>query len=243
MNKIIVALDGFSKDGDDDRALALAKKLSGKVWGFKVNDFFVRFGMPWVAKLSEHGQIMFDMKFYDIPNTVENHCRSLFESYAQNCHLLPEVPTDDRLEIVTVHAHGGLDMMKAAVKVLPGKIAAVTVLTSFSENAYKEVCPTTQTIRERVVSLTKIALEAGCSHVVCSPEELYALQGVGAYTLKKVIPGIRPLWHQGKDDQKRTATPSEAIKNGADLLVIGRPITQAEDPVAAVEKTNEEIGG
>lgn len=221
---IIVALDGYSKDGDFEKVLALAEKLKDKVWGYKVNDFFTKYGWDGVKALAKLGKIMLDMKFYDIPNTVENHCKTI---------------DADSVQIVTVHAHGGEVMMAAASKVLPGKIAAVSVLTSFSTDEYGKIHACHRSIREQVKQLAICAHNAKCGYLVCSPEELSFVADLPG--LKKITPGIRPSWHQTKDDQKRVATPASAITHGADLMVIGRPILQAADPVEAVEKTLEEL--
>lgn len=216
-NPIIVALDGISFE----KATSLQYALENLVWGKKINDAFTRNG---ISVFCGGGHKMVDMKFYDIPNTVANHCKAL-ASFG--------------VDIVTVHAHGGVVMMNAAARELPGKIAAVTVLTSFSEDEYRRVHCCVRTIAEQVCCLASDAKQAGCEYIVCSAHELKALCDI---PIKKIVPGIRPEWHQKADDQKRVMTPKQAMDEGATYLVIGRPIVEAEDPVAAAEKTLRELG-
>jgi orotidine-5'-phosphate decarboxylase len=227
-NPIIVAYDG-QRYGDDGLTAAqgLASKLRGKVWGFKLNDFFIRFGWEGVDVFTRYGhQVMLDLNLYDIPNTVKNHCQAML--------------VDKPVRIVTVHAHGGSAMMTEACCVLPGKIAAVTVLTSFDKDAYAAITGNTmRSIAEQVKVLALVALGCGCSFVVCSGHELETLKGV---EIKKIVPGIRPTWTKKPDDQKRTMAPAEAMAAGANYLVIGRPVLEAASPVEAVEKTLAEIG-
>ena len=225
-NPIIVALDGMALPS----ALSLVSRLSTSVWGYKLNDLFMCYGWEAVREIRHRNnaaKIMLDMKLYDIPNTVKNHCEA--------------IKLHDNIDIVTVHAHGGVDMMKAATSVIPNGIAAVTVLTSFNQNTYGNLHRTTSSIEDAVVSLAGHAQFAGCSHLVCSGNELLALRRYGI-TLKTIVPGIRPKWHVKSDDQKRTMTPEEAVAAGADYLVIGRPIIEAKDPVKAVADTLLELG-
>lgn len=193
-NKVIVALDGIS----EKEALRIAKLLKGKVWGFKVNDLL--FANPGIiGKLKKFGKVFADAKLYDIPNTVANGIRRLSAAGA---------------DMITVHASGGIEMMRAAKKNAGrSKILAVTVLTSFQGNQKKEV-----------LRMVKEAAVAGVDGVVCSGHELKYL---AKFSLLKIVPGIRPKGYNRKDDQKRTVTPEEAIKFGADYLVIGRPITNS----------------
>lgn len=215
-NPIIVALDGIGLD----EALALAEKLNRWVWGFKLNDLFFEHGMSVLSDF-EQKNVMLDAKFHDIPNTVANATKKLSGWGAQ---------------IVTVHATGGVEMMKAAVENLPGKVAAVTVLTSINRDdclaLFGDEPPYV------VMTLAHHAKEAGASYLVCSPLELEILDTIN---LTKIVPGIRPLWYQENDDQARKMTPAEAMAAGAGFLVMGRPILRADDPVEAAQKTMEEI--
>lgn len=218
-NPIIVALDGKTYD----ESVELASKLSGKVGAVKLNDLFFECGIAVVEEMMGLGcPVMLDGKFHDIPNTVKNTLRRLKDV--------------DGIEIVTVHASGGLEMMSAAFKEMPGRIAAVTVLTSLDEI----MCEGIYGMQPSgvVLRLAKTAYVASASYVVCSGHELGTLKGLD---IKKIVPGIRPKWYQSKGDQKRTMTPHQAIEAGADYLVMGRAITTADDPVAAVERTLEEM--
>lgn len=215
-NPIIVAMDGMTlKD-----AQMMADKLSRWVWGFKFNDLFFERGMEIGADF-EQKAFMIDAKFHDIPNTVRNVTKKLAGWGA---------------EIVTVHASGGKVMIEAAVENLPGKVAAVTVLTSLDEKACRHIYNVGPTIK--VHTLAQDAMKAGASYIVCSPLELETLGGID---LPKIVPGIRPLWYQEKDDQARKMTPTEAMEAGARFLVMGRPILRADDPVEAAQRTLEEI--
>lgn len=225
---IIIAMDGFSKPGDLDQMISLARRLRPYVWGFKINDAFMRFGWSAVNHLCVGGsKIMLDMKLYDIPNTVKNHCEVI------------KTADIGAIPIVTVHAHGGAAMMKAACDVLPGQIAAVTVLTSFDADSYRKTLGSGDgQIKQAVYHLATLAKTAGCEYVVCSGEELETLRHID---IKKIVPGIRPAWHAKADDQKRTMTPRQAMDAGAKYLVIGRPILEAVSPEDAAKRTLDEI--
>ncbi len=207
LSEIVVALDGISvKEG-----LSIAKKLSGLVWGFKINDLLFD-STSLIKKLKNYGKVFADAKLYDIPNTVSNSVARLSATGA---------------DMITVHASGGIEMMRAAKEAAgKSKIIAVTVLTSRGGNAKQEV-----------ISLAKDARRAKVDGIVCSAREVPYLPK----KLLKIVPGIRPVWYLSKDDQKRTATPQKAIQTGADLLIIGRPITQSKDPVHAVQQILNEI--
>ncbi|KKN96788.1 hypothetical protein LCGC14_0164320 [marine sediment metagenome] len=219
-NPIIVALDGI----DMSKAIALAQLLKDDVWGFKVNDLFFQHGIQAANNLGVFGNVMLDGKFHDIPNTVENTTKKI----AIFGHPAPG--------IVTIHASGGPAMIRAAVEYLPGKVAAVTVLTSLDEDA----CMHVYNVRPEVAvkRLASMAHEYGASFIVCSPLELAALKDIPR---PKIVPGIRPLWYQEADDQARKMTPAEAMEAGAGFLVMGRPILRADDPVEAAQRTLEEI--
>lgn len=228
-NPIIVALDGKGYD----ESLEIAERLRGRVAAFKVNDLFFDMGVAIVQELEQFGPVMLDAKLHDIPNTVGNTAKRF-------------AGTVDAT-IITVHASGGPDMIRAAVEHLPGRIAAVTVLTSLDVHNVHRVFGRLPEIE--VTELVKIAVDGGASYIVCSPKELglsvfredfKEFMGRGS-ELKKIVPGIRPLWFQEKGDQKRTATPAEAMEAGADFLVMGRAILGADDPVEAIERTLEEI--
>ena len=217
-NPIIVALDGIGFD----RANAIAERLKDDVWGFKINDLFFEHGLAAVCALSVFGPVMLDGKFHDIPNTVKNTT----EKIAALCDP----------GIVTVHASGGGEMIRTAAENLPGKVAAVTVLTSHSPLSTRVNYGGTPEAVVRV--LAEQAELSGAAFLVCSPNELAILSDIN---LPKIVPGIRPNWYKTADDQQRVATPVSAMAAGAKFLVMGRPILRADDPVEAAQKTLKEI--
>jgi len=210
---LIVALDvnSFAK------AKKLIDKLSPHVDIFKVgSELFVSSGPKIISYLRKRRKKVFlDLKFYDIPNTVGKACLA---ASGYNAFML------------TLHAAGGLEMMKKAASVFKGKkkkpfLVGVTVLTSkLEKNAGK-----------KVVKLARLAKKAGLGGIVCSPKETKAVKKACGRKFIVVNPGIRPLW-AAKNDQKRVTTPEEAFKNGADFIVIGRPITKEQNPAKAAEK-------
>lgn len=186
----------------------MAKILKGRVWGFKVNDLLFEDGRI-IAKLKKFGNVFADAKLHDIPNTVGNSVARLSRAGA---------------DMITVHGSGGIEMMKAAKQSAgESKILAVTILTSAG------------TDQRKATKIARDAILAGLDGVVCSGSDLLSIERVsGSKALIKVVPGIRPNWYKKKDDQKRTVTPKEALKLGADHLVIGRPILNAKDPIRAL---------
>jgi orotidine-5'-phosphate decarboxylase len=221
-SRIIIPLDGKT----EEEALELVEKLKGRVWAFKVNDLLADCGVEIIVELKHQGcNVMADPKLYDIPNTVKNTARKIAAAGANLC---------------TVHASGGLAMMKAAQDSVMMGILGVTILTSFDEENAHLIYGAP--IKAKVLQMARMAQMAGCIGIVCSPKELAFLKGQpGTEELVKVVPGIRPAWHQKEDDQKRKATPGDAIRDGAKYLVIGRPITGHDNPVEAAEMTNEEV--
>lgn len=224
--KIIVALDGLGKT----KSLELANQLKGMVWGFKVNDLLVECDLEIIRELKPYGNVFADPKLHDIPNTVGNSIKKLADAGAS---------------LITVHASGGKDMLEEAVRCAPfAHILAVTVLTSLRDQDITSIYG--KSAQDTVLLLTAIAAEAQCHGVVCSPQELRLLSAQPILKrLLRVTPGIRPRWYQPgaqkKDDQSRTATPKEAIDDGADFLVIGRPITSHINPLTAVEQILREL--
>ncbi len=203
-HRIIVALDGIP----EREALRVAKMLKGQVWGFKVNDLL--FGnIAIIRQLKNFGGVFADAKLYDILNTVANGVNKLSRAGA---------------DLITVHASGGIEMMKAAKQSAgKSKILAVTILTSMKTNS------------KEVLRLTRDALKANVDGVVCSGHNLLLIRRIiGSKSLLKVVPGIRPKWYKNKDDQKQTILPEKAIQWGADYLVIGRPILNSKDPLQAL---------
>ncbi|MEJ1995439.1 MAG: orotidine-5'-phosphate decarboxylase [Limibacillus sp.] len=229
--RILVALD----TQDLSRAAALAKDLRGLVGGMKIGKEFFTANGPDGVRAAVSGQPLFlDLKFHDIPNTVAGAIRAA-------CHLHPM--------IVNVHAAGGRAMMEAAaeaareaaedLEVERPLVIAVTLMTSLDEADLKEV-GIQGPMEERVVALARLAQDCGLDGVVCSAREIKALRAACGETFTLVVPGIRPAW-AASGDQKRVMTPAQAVAEGADYLVIGRPITGADNPAAAAKRIIEEL--
>jgi orotidine-5'-phosphate decarboxylase len=225
--KIIMALDVPSADA----ALRIAQTLRGHVGMFKVGkEIFTAEGPAVVRKLLADGHKVFlDLKFHDIPNTVR--------AAAQQAAALGA-------SLLTIHASGGRKMISAAaegVRAAAGsrgagqttRVLAVTALTSLGPEDLAEI-GMQGSPEEVVLRLAKLAQSAGADGVVASPREIEAIRNACGPNFLIVTPGIRPASGTA-DDQARTATPESAIRAGADYLVIGRPITAVEDPVAAAD--------
>ena len=220
---VIVALDGMNQE----RALQLAEELRGEVWGFKVNDLLLDCGVEIIRRLSKFGHVFADPKLNDIPNTVSNSVRKLVAAGA---------------DLITVHGSAGEVALKKAKEAAgDSKILAITVLTSFAPSAAEYVFG--KNVDAAVTHFAGIAAQSGVDGVVCSPKELTLLSKEPALrALLKVTPGVRPAWYESAgDDQSRTLTPREAMQAGAGLLVIGRPITGAENPLEAARRVNQEL--
>ncbi len=225
--KVIVALDY----ADAEPALALARRLDPGKCKLKVGkELFVRSGPDLVRKLTGAGyQVFLDLKFHDIPNTVAQACRAA---------------ADLGVWMVNVHASGGLRMMQAARAAVdksttPPKLIAVTVLTSMSGEDLRQIGLDVEPAVQ-VERLARLAHTAGMDGVVCSARESSLLRAALGQAFMLVTPGIRPAGSEA-GDQSRILTPARAIEAGADYLVIGRPITQADDPIQALHRINIEI--
>lgn len=214
--RICAALDFPSFEA----ALPFARAVAPHVGMFKVGlELYVAEGPPAVRAAAALGRPVFlDLKLHDIPNTVEGAARSAAASGAA---------------LLTVHASGGAEMIRAAVRGAgPGvRILAVTVLTSMDAATLEEV-GLAGPAESAVVRLARLAVGAGAGGIVCSPQEVAAVRAAVGPGPLLVIPGIRPAG-ASKGDQARTATPAAAVKAGADVLVIGRPLREGPDPVAA----------
>jgi orotidine-5'-phosphate decarboxylase len=223
--KIIVPLD-VPSEAEARRLIAI---LNGQVGLFKIgNQLFTRAGPSIVQEIKQAGSKVFlDLKFHDIPNTVQHAVESA-------CGL--------GVDMLTIHLSGGKAMCKAAVTgrgTSSTLILGVTVLTSLDDQALAEIgCG--MAVREQVLLMATLAQQTGITGLVASPQELGVLREQFGSLFTTVIPGIRPSWAEA-GDQKRTMTPKEAIKAGADYLVIGRPITAAADPSGAVKRILEEL--
>lgn len=224
---IIVALD-FP---DENTALALVDQLEPGRCRLKVGkELFTRSGPELVKKLVNKGfDVFLDLKFHDIPNTVARACQA---------------GADLGVWMINVHAMGGRKMLEAAREALPSnnenpKLIAVTVLTSMGADDLKDI-GITQSPAEQVKQLATLTYDCGLDGVVCSPQEISFLRKTLGKNFELITPGIRPQWSV-TGDQKRIMTPAEAIDVGSNYLVIGRPITQAENPMEALEKIEQEL--
>lgn len=229
-DRIFVALD----TPDVEKAKVLAESLAGHVGGVKLGkEFFVANGPDGIRAVGALGMPVFlDLKFHDIPNTVAGAVRSA----------MPLAPA-----ILNVHALGGADMMRAALRArdevagVSSLLIAVTVLTSMSDEDLVEVGINVSP-EEEVLRLAALTKSCGLDGVVCSPREIVPIRAACGDDFKLIVPGIRPAW-AATGDQKRITTPSDAVRAGADYLVIGRPITGADNPVDAAKRIAEELEG
>ena len=225
--KIIVALDFDTAE----EALKLVSQLKPEACRLKVGkELFTTAGPALVEKLAGAGfDVFLDLKFHDIPNTVAAACKAAA-----------------RLGVwmVNVHAMGGSKMLLAAREALEGlntrpRLIAVTVLTSMGRQDLQEIGMDAEP-QDAVLKLARLASSCGLDGVVCSAREAVLLRRELGQTFQLVTPGIRPA-NAAKDDQNRVMTPTEALRMGADYLVIGRPITQADDPLRVLNELNQEI--
>jgi orotidine-5'-phosphate decarboxylase len=220
--KIIVALDVPSTN----EGLSLIRALSGAIGFFKIG--LQSYTAGGAALIGPAGKVFLDLKLHDIPNTVAK-----------------AVEAADTLgvKMLTLHLSGGREMIRAAVRARKSDmlLLGVTVLTSSTDETLSEIGVTEKT-NEHVLRLARLGVENGIDGLVASPHEAKCLREEFGSRIKIVTPGIRPA---GADpgDQKRFATPRQAIEAGADYLVIGRPITAADNPRAAVDSIVAELNG
>lgn len=219
--KIIVALDY----ADEKSALTLVSQLDPNLCRLKVGkELFTSAGPKFVEKLArDNFGVFLDLKFHDIPNTVAKACVA-----ASNLGVW----------MLNVHASGGLEMMQSAQQAIRSTdnqpiLIAVTVLTSMTQATLKQIGITTD-LTTHVLNLASLSQQAGLSGVVCSALEAQAIRNTLGTNFCLVTPGIRPE-NSALDDQSRVVTPSEALKLGSNYLVIGRPITKAENPLKALQ--------
>jgi orotidine-5'-phosphate decarboxylase len=227
-NRILCALD----TADLAEAAELAVRLKGAVGGVKLGkEFFTAHGPDGVHRVQVAGQPVFlDLKYHDIPATVAGAVRA-----AAGLGVF----------MLTVHAAGGAAMLRAAAEAAQAAgsqrplVVAVTVLTSLDADDLATVGQAGP-VATQVDRLARLAHGAGVDGVVCSPQEVAMLRKACGPGFLLVVPGVRPA-SAASDDQKRIATPADAVKAGADYLVIGRPITRAPDPVAAARAIAAEL--
>ena len=224
-NRIIIPLDL-----DYSQAISIAKTLDPNICRLKVgSQLFTSSGPKVIKELHSLGfDIFLDLKFHDIPNTVHESVKSA---------------ADLGVWMVNVHASGGSKMLEASNKALlgyenPPLLIGVTVLTSLSEEEIKEIG--LKGIQGQVLQLAGLVKDNGLDGVVCAASDTTAIKSKFGEDFLAVTPGIRPT-NSNTNDQSRVATPSEAIKNGSDYLVIGRPVTGSKNPKEALEKIYKEI--
>jgi len=224
---LIVALDFPSADA----AMHLVDQLQGTCRWFKVGmELYYAAGDAVIQRLLDRGfEVFLDLKLHDIPNTVAGAVRSVAGTGAS---------------LLTIHAAGGEQMMRAAAQAATApnapELLAITVLTSM-DAAELNAVGVADTPAAQVLRLARLARAAGVNGLVCSPEEVAAVREAMGAGARLVVPGIRPAGPGKPDDQRRIATPGEAIARGASMLVVGRPITLAADPANAAAAILNEI--
>jgi len=233
-NKLIVALDV----PEINKAKELINILGETVVFYKVGlELFLNSRGEILDYLqAKEKKIFLDLKFHDIPNTVAQAVR-----WAAGLGV----------DMLDVHASGGREMMQAAVEIAknvslqkgfaPPLIVGVTVLTSFTEESFSEL-GFKNSLKQSASLWAKISEEAGLDGVVCSPQEAAEIKKLCGSDFLTVCPGVRPLGSETQD-QKRVTTPAQALKMGADYLVVGRPITKSIDPIRAAVNIIEEMRG
>lgn len=226
MSRLIVALD-FP---DSQAALAFTDQLFPQQCKLKVGfELFVSAGPDFVRTLVQRGfDVFLDLKFHDIPNTVAAACRSAAEL---------------GVWMINVHAAGGDKMMLAAREALAGldkspHLIAVTVLTSMDEQQLAKTGVVAGSPQQQVKHLAQLTYDAGLDGVVCSAQEAVMLRNMLNKDFLLVTPGIRPAG-SAQGDQSRVMTPEQAKAAGVDYIVVGRPITQSDDPLAVVAQINQ----
>jgi orotidine-5'-phosphate decarboxylase len=226
-SRVIVAIDRMTQTDAHADVARLGKRVSCLKLGL---EFFVANGPQGVRAVAGPSPLFLDLKLHDIPNTVAGGVRSA-------CSVNPK--------FLTIHASGGEAMMRAAAEGAKAAgssrplLLAITVLTSLDDSDLAAVGQSTP-MRDQARRLAALAKKSGLDGVVCSAHELGALRAECGKDFLLVTPGIRPSW-SATQDQKRATTPAEAVRQGADYLVIGRPITQADDPAAALDRIAAEI--
>ena len=222
--KIILATDEFSKD----QLLEFVRNIGSRFYCVKIHSLYDQFGPSIVKEIKSAGasRVWVDTKLHDIPNTVKLRAKAIADSGA---------------DILTVHASGGAEMLRAAKEGFgSGKVYAVTALTSLSDEDIKTIYNSSGA-EELVFRLAGLVKESRVDGLVCSPKEIAMLRANSDFKdLELVIPGIRSAGVDA-NDQKRFDTPTNALKAGANFLVIGRQLTQAADPAVAIDLLEQEI--
>jgi orotidine-5'-phosphate decarboxylase len=226
-NPIFCAID----TSNIETATNLVSRIKPHIGGIKLGlEFFTSCGISGCHTMKEFDLPMFiDLKLHDIPNTVASALRGIFS-------LEPEY--------TTLHISGGSEMLKSSVSLkneLQSKtnLLGVTILTSFNDNTIEEL-GFGSSVKHSIEQLTSIAHESGLDGIVCSPQEVKHIKETYKNKLKLIVPGIRSS-NNVNNDQKRTLSAKEAISAGADIIVVGRPITKAKDPAESAQKLLQEI--
>ena len=226
-NPIFCAID----TSNIETATNLVSQIKPHIGGIKLGlEFFTSCGISGCHTMKEFDLPMFiDLKLHDIPNTVASALRGIFS-------LEPEY--------TTLHISGGSEMLKSSVSLkneLRSKtnLLGVTILTSFDDNTIEEL-GFGSSVKHSIEQLTSIAHESGLDGIVCSPHEVKYIKETYKNKLKLIVPGIRS-GNNVNNDQKRTLSAKEAISAGADIIVVGRPITKAKDPAESAQKLLQEI--
>ena len=221
-NPIYCAID----TNNIDHATALINKIKDSIGGIKLGlEFYTHCGIEGINKIKALGlPIFIDLKLFDIPNTTKSALQGIL-------NLKPE--------FTTLHIAGGSEMIRECINIKDSSqsqtnLIGVTVLTSFDENGMKEV-GISNSVDDQVLNLARLANECNLDGIVCSPLEIRRIKQETNNNLKLIVPGIRNI-DDDTNDQKRTMNACEAINAGADILVIGRPITMANDPAEAAYK-------
>jgi orotidine-5'-phosphate decarboxylase len=223
--ELIVVLDVDTQE----EAMAIVSACGDCRW-FKIgSQLFTRCGPGIVNLIQEQGKkVMLDLKFHDIPNTV-NHA--------------VQAAVDLGVSMLTLHAGGGRDMIEAAKRATeksPTRLLAVTVLTSLNEDMLRNEVGIAESPAETVERWARMAIDAGAHGIVCSAQEItFVREAIGTEPMV-VTPGIRPTWASA-DDQQRITTPKDASNAGASHIVVGRPILKHENPAEAVRLILEEL--
>jgi orotidine-5'-phosphate decarboxylase len=229
LTKIVLAMNV-----DRIGAVALRDRIGNRVDVYKIGmDMFTASGPVVVRDFVRDGcQVFLDLKYSDIPTVVGKAV---------------EAASELGVSMLTVHTMGGPEMLSAAAlaadkaKGTKPLVLGVTVLTSLDDVALEKISGKRQAVTDRVRSLALLAKESGCGGVVASPQEIGVVKEACGRDFIVVTPGIRMAADKGKDDQARTLTPAEAAKAGADYIVVGRPIYEAANPVAAIAEIRDQL--
>jgi len=225
-SKIIVALDFGSLSETED----FLKKVKGQNCRVKVGkELFTNEGPNVIKLIQQYGfEIFLDLKFHDIPNTVSRAIKA-------SCNL--------GVWMVNVHASGGKQMLLAAREAVDSSsnkpiLIAVTILTSYDKYSFQEL-GFKNNLLDQIAYLATLSENSGMDGIVCSANDIPSIKALVKEKFQFITPGVRLA--NSNDDQKRVTTPEDAITQGSNYLVIGRPITSSEDPAALIEKINQKI--